>query len=80
MTHQKTVFWVTEMNDRALSKLAKRIARELDMRGLPDVSFKQGYKAGFLAALCDEDYGPGQVWSHEESEELFRELDRRFAA
>ena len=71
---------IRDMRDAALLQMAATVQEEIELRGLPDRSFKQGYKAGFLAALCDQDYGPGQVWSHEEREGLFQELDRRFAA
>ena len=71
---------IKEMNDLTLMRLAKEVQEAMELRGLPDHSFKQGYKAGFLAALCDEDIGPGQVWSREEAQELYQELERRFAA
>ena len=71
---------IGELDDATLSRMAKRVSKEMELRGLPDVSFKQRYKAGFLAALRDENIGPGQVWSHEEVNDLFRELERRFAA
>ena len=72
--------FISDMQDAALLQMAARVQEEIELRGLPDRSFQQGYKAGFLAALCDQDYGPGQVWSHEERKGLFQELDRRFAA
>ena len=71
---------IGEMDAVSLMRIAGHVQREIELRGLPDVSFKQGYKAGFIAALRDEDIGPGQVWTQNESAELFKELDRRFAA
>ncbi len=68
------------LDNNALMLLAARVQQEMELRGLPDISFKQGYKAGFLSALRDEDYGPGQVWDQEEIKDLYAELDRRFAA
>lgn len=77
---QKEVFLVSELNDQNLMTLAGRVVQEMELRGLPDVSFKQGYKAGFLAALRDENLGPGQVWEASEIEALYQDLERRFAA
>lgn len=77
---QKEFCLVSELNDQNLLALAGQLAQELELRGLPDVSFKQGYKAGFLAALRDENLGPGQVWEASEIEELYQDLERRFAA
>ena len=68
------------LDNNALIFLAARVQQEMELRGLPDISFKQGYKAGFLAALRDGDFGPGQVWSDSEVKDLYKELDRRFAA
>lgn len=69
---------IEEMNDAALLRLASQVNQALELRGLPDVSFKEGFKAGFLAALRDENWGPGQVWTDEEAAELFAELERQF--
>lgn len=71
---------MSEADDNTLLQMARRMVKELELRGLPDLSFKQGYKAGFLAALRDENLGPGHVWNQKEVRELFKELDRRFAA
>lgn len=71
---------IGQLDDATLIQVAGRVADELELRGLPDVSFKQGYKAGFLAALRDGDIGPGQVWGQDRAEGLFTELERRFAA
>ena len=76
----KRLMLLGDADDRTVIKLAARVVAEMELRGLPDLSFKQGYKAGFLAALQDEQIGPGQVWDHDEIMELHRELDRRFAA
>jgi len=77
---EKEFCLVSDLNDQTLLALAGQLVQELDLRGLPDVSFKQGYKAGFLAALRDENLGPGQVWEAQEIEELYQDLERRFAA
>ena len=76
----KRLMLLGDADDRTVIKVAARVMAEVELRGLPDLSFKQGYKAGFLAALQDEQIGPGQVWDHDEIKELHRELDRRFAA
>ena len=76
----KQLMLLSDADDRTVIKVAAKVAAEMELRGLPDLSFKQGYKAGFLAALQDEQIGPGQVWSKVEINELYRELDRRFAA
>ena len=76
----KRLMLLSDADDRTLIKAAARIAAEMELRGLPDLPFKQGYKAGFLSALRDEDYGPGQVWDQDEIKDLYEELDRRFAA
>jgi hypothetical protein len=69
---------IEELNDAALLRLAFQVNQALELRGLPDVSFKEGFKAGFIAALRDENWGPGQVWTDEEAAELFAELERQF--
>ena len=76
----KQLMLLADADDRTVIKVAARVAAEMELRGLPDLSFKQGYKAGFLAALQDEQIGPGQVWDDDEIKELHMELDRRFAA
>ena len=63
-----------------LLQVAGRVCEELELRGLPDVSFKQGYKAGFLAALRDSEFDPGHVGSLEHAKALYAELEQRFAA
>ena len=80
MKRKKYFCLVSDMNDHTISKLAERVCEELELRGLPDASFRQGYKASFLAALRDDRIGPGQVWNEEEAKRLRNELDRRFAA
>ena len=69
-----------DTDDKTLLRHAARLSEELEWRGLPDLSFKQGYKAGFLAALQDDQFGPGQVWSKKEVKKLHKELERRFTA
>jgi hypothetical protein len=76
----KQLMRLSDANDRTVMQVAARVAAEMELRGLPDLSFKQGYKVGFLAALQDEQFGPGQVWDDDEIKELHQELDRRFAA
>ena len=58
---QKEFCLIGQLDDATLLQMAGRVCEELELRGLPDVSFKQGYKAGFLAALRDSEFGPGQV-------------------
>ncbi|MBU4599115.1 MAG: hypothetical protein KKA46_14985 [Proteobacteria bacterium] len=77
---KKVFCLVSDLNDSTLLALAGRVGQELELRGLPDVSFKQGYKAGFLAALRDENLGLCQVWEASEIEALYQDLERRFAA
>lgn len=71
---------ISDMDDATLLAAAGRMSQELELRGLPDVSFKEGYKRGFLAALKDREIGLGQVWSPELGRRLCCELERRFGA
>jgi hypothetical protein len=77
---QKGFCLIGQLDDATLLQMAARVCEELELRGLPDVSFKQGYKAGFLAALRDSEFGPGQVLSLEQAKGLYAELEQRFAA
>jgi len=72
--------FIGEMRDAALLQLAAEVQAEIELRGLPDLSFKQGYKAGFVAAMCDKAKSMGQPWSHEETKAIHPEIERRFAA
>lgn len=72
--------FIDEMQDSALMQLAAEMQAEIELRGLPDLSFKQGYKAGFVAALRDKAKSTGQPWSPEQTQALHAEIERRFAA
>lgn len=80
MGQDPTGHFLLGLDDNRLTRLAATVADELESRGLRNVSYVDGYKAGFIAALRDENYGPGQVWLDEEAAELFKELDGRFIA
>ena len=75
----KSICFIKNLNDEALLDLAAGVVEELELRGLPDVSYKEGYKRGFLYALRDSDLGPGQVWEEDEVVTLFQELERLFS-
>lgn len=68
------------LDNLKLTRLATAVAAELEQRRLRDDSYVLGYKAGFLAALRDENWGPGQVWTDEEAEGLLIELEQLFPA
>ena len=76
--HQPGLPNLKGLDNLNLTRLAAAVTAELEKRRLRDDSYVQGYKAGFLAALCDENWGPGQVWTDEEAAELFAELDKSF--
>lgn len=72
--------FIGKMKEAALLQLAAEVQAEIELRGLPDFSFKQGYKAGFLAAMRDRQLGSGQPWSPEQTQALNAEIERRFSA
>jgi len=78
--HQPGLPELKGLDNLRLTRLAATVTAELEDRRLRDDSYVAGYKAGFLAALRDENWGPGQFWTDEETEELFAELDRPFVA
>ncbi len=78
--HQPNVPNLKSLDNLKLTRLAAAVATELEQRRLRDDSYVLGYKAGFLAALRDENWGPGQVWTDEEAEGLLLELEQLFPA
>ncbi|MBU0516840.1 MAG: hypothetical protein KJ621_18965 [Proteobacteria bacterium] len=46
--------------------------------GLRSTSYVTGFKDGFIAALRDENFGPGHTWTEKEQADLFEEIDRWF--
>ena len=74
----ETASLVKKLSNHELADLAVDVVGELETRDLSDPSYIEGYKAGFIAALRDENWGPGQVWTDEEKAELFKEIERWF--